>query len=115
MDDVIDLVMNDTNKINKAVGRVLMKKCRNWRPSWQRKIYKSHISVGGSKRGIIKEELSRVVSKPAPAAASYAGVTKLPLKIGRKIVAPHDVQKVVLVYPKDEQITDSEVTKKMVK
>ena len=51
----------------------------------------------------------------APAAASYAGVTKMPPKIGKKIDAPQDTQKIVLVYPKDEKITDSEVTKKMFK
>lgn len=63
----------------------------------------------------MKEELAKIGSKTAPAAASYAGVTKMPLKIGKKIVVPQDAQKVVLVYPKYEQITDSEVTKKIVK
>lgn len=44
---------------------------------------------------------------------TYKDVLKAP-KVGRKQVQPRDLEKVVLVYPTDENKTDSEATKKIV-
>lgn len=54
-------------------------------------------------------------AKVTATTTTYAAVTKKMPKIGNKTVTPRDAEKVVLVYPTDESITDSEDTKKMVK
>lgn len=49
---------------------------------------------------------------------SYASAAKMQTalpKVGKKTIAPRDVEKVVLVYPKDEKVQDSEATRKLVK
>lgn len=116
VDEVIEIVKNDKYKVNKHVAHMIIRKMNEMVAIIAKKnveiaYYRGRIE----ERELISEELSRVVAKPAPAAASYAGVTKMPPRVGRKIVPPKDSEKVVLLYPTDEAMTDSEVTKKIVK
>lgn len=115
-----DYLFKETNKANKTCMSFVLRLWRKMEKICIDKIVEKAEAMAENivLKALIKEkdeELRKTVSRPTPAAASYAGVTKMPPKIGKKIVAPRDTQKVVLVYPVDEKIIDSEVTKKTVK
>ena len=113
-----DYLFRESSKVSKSSASFILRIWHQMEKICHGKIVEKAEVVAENKlmKTLLKQrDADRTTPKLTPAAASYAGVTKMPPRVGKKIVAPRDTQKVVLVYPKDETITDSEVTKKMFK
>lgn len=94
--------MSDVNKINKGVGKVILKKVQEL----------ANLRGRLEQREYIQKMIK--VTAPKTTGASYASVAKAVLpKVGKNTVMPRDVEKTVLIYSKDETVTDSEATNKV--
>ena len=108
-----DFLFKETSKISKNASAYILKLWRQMEKICYEKIVQRADAVAENR--ILKQVMKGTEKQQQLKPKSYSQAVGTLPKVGKKTVVPRDVEKVVLVYHKDESKVDSEETKKVIK